>query len=173
MEPAARAAGPAPAADEDSFLREIVCPNPVAPLLLRGVAAGLDLAVALIGIGVFLGTFHLLGGALYFNHKAGGATALAAASLVAFYFFVYTFYGGETPGLQWMGLCVLDYEGRPPQAPQRFVRAVGLLLSAAALGLGYLWAFADEESLTWHDRMSKTFVTRDLAAPGHLRAPGA
>jgi uncharacterized RDD family membrane protein YckC len=82
-------------------------------------------------------------------------------SLIAFYFFAYVFYGSETPGLQWMGLCVRDYEGRPPQAGQRLVRAVGVLLSAAALGLGYLWALADEEGLTWHDRMSKTFITRD------------
>lgn len=171
--PATGALGPAPAVEEGPSLREIVCPNPVAPLLLRGLAAALDLSVAGIAMGVFLGTFHLLGGALHFDHKAGGATALAVASLAAFYFFLYTCYGGETPGLQWMGLCVLDYEGRSPQAPQRFVRAVGLLLSAAALGLGYLWALADEESLTWHDRMSKTFITRDLAAPRHLLAPGA
>ena len=26
-------------------------------------------------------------------------------------------------------------------------------------GLGLLWSLADEESLTWHDHMSKTFPT--------------
>jgi uncharacterized RDD family membrane protein YckC len=149
---------------EENFSREILCPNPVAPLPLRVLAVALDLAVATVAAGAFLGTFHLLGGAIPLNQKAGGAMTLAAALLLAFYFLVYIVYGAETPGLQWMGLCVLNYEGLPPNAGQRLVRAAGMLLSGAALGLGYLWALADEEALTWHDRMSKTFVARDDTA---------
>ena len=34
-------------------------------------------------------------------------------------------------------------------------------LSLAALGIGFVWAAADEQGLTWHDRMSKTFVAQD------------
>ena len=148
--------------------RDVVCASAVAPLELRSLAAALDLALATVAIGLFWGTFHLLGGALHFNQKAGSAIGLAAAGVVAFYFFLYTVYASETPGLQWMGLCVLDHDGYPPKAGQRLVRALGMLLSAAALGLGYLWALADEEGLTWHDRMSKTFVTREAAAPQNL-----
>jgi uncharacterized RDD family membrane protein YckC len=128
--------------------------------------------VTLVAIGVFLGVFHLLGGAPPSSSKAAAWMTLAAAGLAAFYFFVWTCFGSETPGLQWMGLCVLDHEGRPPRPGQRLVRAVGVLLSAAALGLGYLWALADEETLTWHDRMSKTFVTRDPKARRALGNPG-
>jgi hypothetical protein len=32
-------------------------------------------------------------------------------------------------------------------------------LSLAAGGLGLLWALVDEETLTWHDHISKTFPT--------------
>ncbi|MBI3666056.1 MAG: RDD family protein [Acidobacteria bacterium] len=104
-----------------------------------------------------------------FDKRSGAGFALATALLFAFYFFSYIFYGSETPGLQWMGFHVLDYDGNPPRAGRRLVRALGALLSAAALGLGYLWAMADEEALTWHDRMSKTFVTRDPRAPHRFR----
>lgn len=151
-----------PEADQETAPeREVLCEHLVAPLLLRGMAGVLDLAVVTVATGVFFVTFHIMGGAFHFNHKAGTATAAAAAILIAFYFFVYIAYASETPGLQWTGLRVLDYDGEAPRAWQRVTRAVGMILSAAALGLGYLWAFADEEGLTWHDRMSKTFIARD------------
>jgi len=155
---------PLEAARNNAYPREILCPQPVAPILLRGMAGILDVGVGVIAAGIFFLTFYLLDGAFHLNHKAWGMMGAAAASLIAFYIFLYTCYGAETPGLQWMGLCVLDYDGYPPRPGQRLVRGMGLLLSAAALGLGYLWALVDEEGLTWHDRMSRTFVTRDAKA---------
>jgi hypothetical protein len=32
-------------------------------------------------------------------------------------------------------------------------------LSFCAAGLGFLWALVDEETLTWHDHISRTFPT--------------
>ena len=32
-----------------------------------------------------------------------------------------------------------------------------MLLSLAPLGLGYLWAFFDEDRLGWHDRISRMY----------------
>ena len=165
LEPSRRPAASAPPAAveppprDEVFPRDILCPNPVAPLPLRAMAGALDLAVGAVAAGVFWTTFHVMGGAFHFNQKAVSAMALATAVLPGFYFFVYTFCGPETPGLLWMRLTILDYDGSPPRLGQRLVRAVGLLLSAAALGFGFLWALIDEEGLTWHDRMSKTFVT--------------
>jgi hypothetical protein len=49
------------------------------------------------------------------------------------------------------------------------MRAVGMLLGAGAVGLGYLWALADEEALTWHDRMSKTFIAIDPTFERRMR----
>jgi len=145
----------------EDHARELLCPYPVTPVALRALAGLLDLSVVTIALGVFFATFHLLGGAFHFNERAGVGFLLAGAGTVGFYFFLYVCYGAETPGLQWLSLRVMDYEGRPPTPVQRLLRAVGLLLSAAALGLGYFWSLIDEENLTWHDRMSQTFVTRD------------
>jgi len=144
----------------------------VAPLPLRGLAGLLDLAVVTVAAGVFLGTFHSMGGAVAAARQATVGFSLAAAALAGFYFFVYVCYSGETPGLQWLGLRVVDLQGHPPARGPLFARALGGLLSAAALGMGYLWAVADEEGLTWHDRMSKTFVTRDPRAPLRFRRRG-
>jgi hypothetical protein len=56
------------------------------------------------------------------------------------------------------------------------LRAVGYLLSAGTCFLGFLWVFWDEDGLTWHDRMSntylapiETFVESDFSQPAAAR----
>ena len=158
----ARATEPPP------LTRDVRCAEPVAPVALRALAGALDAAVLTIASGVFIGTFYLLGGVLPTQPKAAAGLTLAAGILAVFYLFVYIFYAGETPGMQWTGQRLIDFEGHRPRPARRLVRALGALLSAAALGLGYLWALIDEESLTWHDRMSQTFLTRDESAPRYF-----
>jgi uncharacterized RDD family membrane protein YckC len=152
---------PPPAPETLGVPRDIRCEEPVAPVALRALAGFLDGAVLLIAAGLFAATFHQLGGGLPTNAKGLTGLGSAAGVVGAFYLFVYLFYGGETPGMQWTGLRVLDFGGNAPRTGARLARALGALLSAAALGLGYLWALIDEERLTWHDRMSQTFLTRD------------
>ena len=41
----------------------------------------------------------------------------------------------------------------------RLFRVGAAGLSVLAAGLGILWALVDEESLTWHDHISKTYPT--------------
>jgi uncharacterized RDD family membrane protein YckC len=36
------------------------------------------------------------------------------------------------------------------------------LLSALALSLGYLWAFFDLDTQTWHDKLAKTVVVKEV-----------
>ena len=38
-------------------------------------------------------------------------------------------------------------------------RMAGGLLSVISVGLGLLWAVFDEDRLTWHDHVSRTFPT--------------
>jgi hypothetical protein len=53
----------------------------------------------------------------------------------------------------------VDFDGRRPDREQRRMRLVAGLLSLSAAGLGLVWALVDEENLTWHDHISKTFPT--------------
>jgi hypothetical protein len=39
------------------------------------------------------------------------------------------------------------------------MRQLAGLLSVVSAGLGLVWALVDEENLTWHDHISKTFPT--------------
>jgi hypothetical protein len=39
------------------------------------------------------------------------------------------------------------------------LRSVGYMLSAGTLFLGFLWACWDEDGLTWHDRLSRTYLS--------------
>jgi uncharacterized RDD family membrane protein YckC len=54
---------------------------------------------------------------------------------------------------------VVSFSGENPTAKQYFQRALGYMLSAGTLFLGFLWAIWDEDALTWHDRFSRTYLT--------------
>jgi uncharacterized RDD family membrane protein YckC len=64
---------------------------------------------------------------------------------------------GDTPGMQFAGLRLVNFDGRLPDREQRLTRLAGSILSLASAGLGLVWALVDEENLTWHDHISKTF----------------
>lgn len=67
---------------------------------------------------------------------------------------------GQTLGMRTWKIRVLRTNGTRLRWRDVFVRMAAGALSWAALGLGYLWLFIDRETLTWHDRLSKTRVVR-------------
>ena len=130
----------------------------LAPLSLRAMAGLMDVAVVLIGLGVFLGVVRLIDDqalAAAASVRLIGATFFA---MLAFYWVYYLRYLGRTAGMAWIGLRLLNFDAEQPSAAQRRNRALGSILSAASMGIGFAWAAADEQGLCWHDRMSKTFV---------------
>jgi hypothetical protein len=40
----------------------------------------------------------------------------------------------------------------------RVQRALALILSCVSLGMGFLWSLFDEDSLGWHDRITRTYL---------------
>ncbi len=72
---------------------------------------------------------------------------------------MFTVLDGRTPGMQVRGLRVVTFEGNPPAARHRVWRAFGYVVSTGSVLLGFLWAAVDEQQLTWHDRISGTFIT--------------
>ena len=79
--------------------------------------------------------------------------------IALFYGFVWVLTGTETAGERWTGLRLINFDGSPIDRRERAVRFAAACLSFCSAGLGVLWSLADEESLTWHDHMSKTFPT--------------
>jgi uncharacterized RDD family membrane protein YckC len=140
----------------------IFCEFPVATTLHRAVAAALDWAMVLIGYSVFLGAAHQMGCQLTLT-KSTTAVFGAMFFVMAFlYGLVFAIAGADTPGMIWTRLRLTTFDGLPPELRQRLGRFAAASLSRCTL-LGLLWSLADEESLTWHDHMSRTFPTpRDV-----------
>ena len=134
-----------------------------APLSLRAIAGAMDLGVALLATGVFTAIVYQVEQVTLSPDEAMRVIGAAFALNLTCYLFCFLLYAGRTAGMSWLGLSVLNLDGEPPAASQRRSRAFGTLLSLAALGLGFIWAAADEQGLTWHDRMSRTFVSQDEA----------
>jgi uncharacterized RDD family membrane protein YckC len=72
------------------------------------------------------------------------------------------FYGlsMETPGMKYaqISLCTLD--GETPTRARRLRRLAAMLLSVLPLGLGVMWSIFDEDHLSWHDRLSGTYLRK-------------
>lgn len=137
----------------------IYCDAPVATAIHRSVAAALDLGMILVGVGLFLAAFVLCGGDFSFSKPGMVVFTAALFTVGVFYGALWILAGGSSAGMRWTGLRLVNFDGFPPERGARWLRFASACLSYAALGLGLLWALVDEESLTWHDHMSKTFPT--------------
>jgi uncharacterized RDD family membrane protein YckC len=132
---------------------------PVAPLGDRQLAGIIDAACLLFAFGGFVALFGSLGGQLTLS-KMNAAVYLAALGVVYFqYFALFTVFGATTPGMMFRGLQVMSFSGEPPTPRQLLVRSAGYMLSAGIGLIGFLWAVWDEDQLTWHDRLSKTYLS--------------
>lgn len=131
----------------------------VAPLGRRFLAGLADTLVLMLGGGLFALIFWAAGGRIS-PHPVN--VAVLGSILVLFilaYFGLFTALSSSTPGLLWMKLEVRSLGGAPPTPQESFWRAFGYLVSIASLLLGFIWALVDGDGLTWHDRMSGTFIT--------------
>ncbi len=137
----------------------IYCDAPVALPLRRAMAAALDGGLILIAVALFGIAFHLVGGQIALNVKTAPIFLGVIGGLVLFYKFLWCLAGGDTPGMNWTRLKLVDFDGQKPQSSQRLYRLASEWLSLLAAGLGLIWALVDEESLTWHDHISRTFPT--------------
>jgi uncharacterized RDD family membrane protein YckC len=133
--------------------------NRTAPVRERLISGVLDMAVVLVALGVFIGVVHGIGGDLGTGAESFRTICSVFLGLLFFYWTFYLRYIGETAGMNWMRLRVVTFDGKAPSTVQKWVRTAGTILSFCAAGVGFFWALADEEKLTWHDRMSRTYVT--------------
>jgi uncharacterized RDD family membrane protein YckC len=130
------------------------------PSLLRRLVAMLYdtfLVVALIGVinGLALGVVAQL---TQGNQQALSpplVQALTTLSVVGF-FCIFWIKSGQTLGMQAWRIQLVDFRGNPPTPSKALARCLGACLSAACLGLGYLWCLVDRNKRYWHDYISRT-----------------
>jgi uncharacterized RDD family membrane protein YckC len=132
---------------------------PVASIDDRRLAAIIDLCCLLFAYGGFLMLFGSLGGHFTLSKLSAAVYTTTFAIVYLQYFALFTIFGGTTPGMMMRGLQVASFSGEPPTARQMLLRSAGYLLSAGTFFLGFLWAMWDEDELTWHDRLSRTYLS--------------
>ena len=131
---------------------------PVASMDERRIAALIDGACLLFAYGGFLTLFGSLGGQFTFSKMSAAVYTIAFAIVYLQYFFLFTVFGGTTPGMMLRRLEVVDFSGEEPAPRNLLLRAAGYMLSAGTFFLGFLWSMWDEDELTWHDRISHTYL---------------
>jgi uncharacterized RDD family membrane protein YckC len=139
--------------------------HPIAPISHRRLAATIDLFCLLFAYGGFLGLFGSLGGHFTLSKLSVAVCAMTLAVVYLQYFTLFTIFGGTTPGMMLRGLQVVSFSGEPPTPKQMLLRSAGYLLSAGTFFLGFLWAMWDEDELTWHDRLSRTYLSEEQTLP--------
>jgi uncharacterized RDD family membrane protein YckC len=127
--------------------------------LHRLLAAAYDFSMVIIAVALFLLVFYLAGGRVVLNAHTAPLCAGVAAVFYLMYELLWCMADTDSAGMRWAHLKLVDFDGGAPVRDQRLFRIAAGGLSVLAAGLGILWAFVDEESLTWHDHISKTFPT--------------
>ena len=112
-----------------------------------------------IALAVFGAIFYMAGGVLTINSKTLPLVIGVAAVVTFLYKLLWCMANGDSAGMRWTRLTLVNFDGQRPTRTQRMHRMASGALSLCAAGLGLLWALVDEETLTWHDHISRTFPT--------------
>jgi uncharacterized RDD family membrane protein YckC len=138
---------------------QVFCDQPVATPTHRMVASAIDGVIILAGFGLLVTLFRVLGG----SFGAGKALWLGLSAVLGLvsmlYGLIWAIAGRETAGMRLTDLQLITFDGFHVDPRSRALRFASTWLSFCSGGLGILWAVADEENLTWHDHISKTFPT--------------
>lgn len=146
------------AAEETYFVPNLELPLQVAPISVQVVSWLVDSAFALGGFVAF-GVVVMKMTGISATGKTGLAVAFgfAAAFWIA-YHAMFLIYAGFTPGMNFAGLGICTFDDDRPSRLTCAKRTAALVLSLMSLGMGFLWASLDEDGLSWHDRMSRTYL---------------
>ena len=132
-------------------------PLQVAPLVQRAYASAADLALVAVASTLFTVVAYKLLPSFEWSKSMIGTIAVVPVILWAFYQYLFVVYGARTPGMAIAQIALSTFTGTAPNHRQRRRRVLATFLSASSLTLGFVWSFFDEDTLCWHDRISRTY----------------
>ena len=144
--------------EEATAASDLELPLQVAPLGRRMLAAGLDGVLVSVATLMFALIADRIASLLPSAHVLLGLGVALPAILWAVFEYVFLVYTASTPGMRLTGLRLSDFDGSTPGRSTRRWRALAMALSAVSLGLGFLWCLLDEDTLCWHDRITRTYL---------------
>ncbi len=129
----------------------------LAPLELRLMAATIDFAltVGFVCAGAVGIAGHMAHSPAVKAAEIGAFGALILIGMLYQAFFLMTTM--STPGMMYAGISLCTFDDENPTRKQLRDRLVALLISLFPVGLGFAWAIFDEDHLSWHDRISRTY----------------
>jgi len=143
---------------EDEPLPRLELPLRVAPIGQRVFAGMVDFSAVLVASATFALVFVKITGGMPESRLAPAVAAVVVGTLWSMYQYLFLVYSGTTPGMQVSGLALRDFNGEHMCRIARRNRAIGMMVAAVPLGLGFAWAFLDQDMLCWQDRMSHSYV---------------
>jgi uncharacterized RDD family membrane protein YckC len=137
-----------------------------APFSLRLMAAVVDGCIVTAALLAFIAAFAYTVGKLDGPASAGSrippqAAAIAAAAIFAVFTLLYQFLfftlSEATPGMRYARIALCTFADDNPTRTAMRRRILATVLAACPLGIGFLWAWLDEDGLGWHDRISRMY----------------
>jgi len=129
----------------------------LAPLSRRLLSTMIDASITLAAFFLMVMLAARVG-VLHNPHIAAFVAALALLSVAAGYQALCSNLFKATPGMAYAGIGLCTVDGYVPDRTQRGTRLIALMISVLPLGLGLAWSLFDEDRLTWHDRLSGTYL---------------
>jgi len=137
---------------------------------LRFAAILIDSAILFVAnlvigfvLGFFIGLLIVASGSTLNESSTNTLNLLSdfvALVLGAGYFSFY-WAGGQTWGMRWLRLRVVDAQtGQPIGVGRAFMRYLGYLLSALVCFVGLIWAAFDPRKQGWHDKIANSVVVQ-------------
>ena len=136
-----------------------------ATLSLRVMAGVVDsclILAALLGFtAVFAVTLDKLSGAPFIAPLSPQTTALGIGGILAILMLLYQVlfftFSDATPGMRYARIALCTFNDENPTRAAMRRRIFAAVLSACPLGIGFLWAWLDDDRLSWHDRISRMY----------------
>lgn len=131
--------------------------SPSLPRRLTAILYDVLLVVALVAVvnGLALGALVQLTNGKQQVLNENLVQLLTLLSVFGFYS-IFWLKSGQTLGMQAWRIKLVDFHRGRPTAGKALLRCLGACLSAACLGLGYLWCLVDRNNRYWHDYLSGT-----------------
>lgn len=132
----------------------------LAPLSRRVMATAVDGCLIL---GSFFGATMMM--AAHMQQAPAPRTAeammiLGVALVGILYNALFFALGFSTPGMRYAGIALSTFDDDSPNRAQLQRRLGAMILSLIPVGLGMAWALFDEDHLSWHDRISQTYLRK-------------
>ena len=142
--------------DQHPILASLLSPQ-VAPLATRVMAVAVDMLLVAAGFVAFTAAAARIAGSVPTGAVAAMIACVVLVTLYLAYQLLFFTFSGQTPGMRYarIGLCTFSDENPSRSAMRK--RVLAQMVAVCPLGLGILWIFLDDDSLGWHDRISRMY----------------